>query len=105
MLAGVALLAAAGCNQSEPSNSVRVSGHVEATEVQVSPEVGGRIVELRVDEGSRVMRGDLVARLDTRDVELQVARVRAERGAADAQLRLLQAGSRPEDIRQAEAQV
>ncbi len=32
-------------------------------------------------------------------------RVRAERAAADAQLRLLQAGSRAEDIRQAEAQV
>lgn len=105
MLVGAALVAVAACRETEPSNTARVSGHVEATEVQVSAEVGGRIVELRVDEGDRVARGNLVLRLDTRDVELQVARTRAERAAADAQVRLLQAGSRPEDIRQAEAQV
>jgi HlyD family secretion protein len=86
-------------------DSVRVSGHVEATEVQVAPEVAGRIVELRADEGTRVNAGDVVARLDQRDTELQVQRARAEREAADAQLRLLQAGARVEDIRQAEAQV
>lgn len=105
MLVGLALIAAAACRQTEPSNTVRVSGHVEATEIQVSAEVGGRIVELRVAEGDRVNPGDLVARLDTRDTELQIERARAERAAAAAQLRLLQAGSRPEDIRQAEAQV
>jgi HlyD family secretion protein len=43
--------------------------------------------------------------LDTRDTELQIARAHAERAAADAQLRLLQAGARAEDVRQAEAQV
>ena len=43
--------------------------------------------------------------LDTADTELALTRARAERAQADAQLRLLQAGSRPEDIRQAEAQV
>lgn len=105
MLVVMALTAAAACRETEPSNMVRVSGHVEATEVQVSGEVGGRIVELRVNEGDRVARGDLIARLDARDIELQVARARADRVGAEAQLRLLQAGSRPEDIRQAEAQV
>ena len=105
MLAGLAFVAAAGCRQTEPSNTVRVSGHVEATEIQVSAEIGGRILELLADEGDRLAPGDLVARLDTRDVELQIVRARAERAAADAQLRLLQAGARPEDIRQAQAQV
>jgi len=51
-----------------------------------------------------VMKGDVIARLDVRDVELALQRAQADRAAADAQLRLLQAGSRPEDIRQAEAQ-
>ena len=103
----VALLLAgiAGCVSRHRTNTLRVSGHVEATEVQVAPEVGGRLVELRVDEGDRVKAGDVIARLDTRDIELQIDRARAERGAAAAQLRLLQAGARPEDIRQAEAQV
>jgi HlyD family secretion protein len=95
----------AGCAAEEPSNTLRVSGHVEATEVQVAAEVGGRIVELGADEGDRVAVGDLIARLDTRDTELQVQRLRAERASADAQLRLLRAGSRKEDVAQAEAQV
>jgi HlyD family secretion protein len=96
---------AAGCGNEAATDRPRVSGHIEATEVQVSAEVGGRIVELRVEEGDRVTRGGLIARLDTRDTELQIARARADRAAADAQLRLLEAGSRPEDVRQAQAQV
>ena len=84
---------------------LRVSGHVEATEVQVASEVGGRILEMRVAEGDRLSLGQTIAKLDTRDTELQVQRARAERAAADAQLRLLLAGARSEDIRQAEAQV
>lgn len=96
---------AAACGDDGQANTLRVSGHVEATEVQVAAEVGGRLVELRVAEGDRVKRGDLLARLDTRDTELQIDRARADRAAADAQLRLLQAGSRAEDIRQAQAQV
>jgi HlyD family secretion protein len=95
----------AGCQAEAPSDSVRVSGHVEATEVQVAAEVGGRLVDLRVAEGDRVAAGALIAQLDVRDVELQISRTRAERAAAEAQLRLLEAGARVEDIRQAQAQV
>jgi HlyD family secretion protein len=95
---------AAGCRDKTPENRVRVSGHVEADDVQVAPEVGGRVLELRIREGDRVNAGDIIARLDTRDTELALARARADRAQADAQVRLLIAGSRPEDIRQAEAQ-
>jgi HlyD family secretion protein len=104
IVTALALLANA-CAEDVPDDRLRVSGFVEATEIQVAPDVGGRILDLRFDEGDRIKSGDLVARLDTRDTELQVARLRAERAAADAQLRLLQSGSRVEDIRQAEAQV
>ena len=104
VVAGLALAPIAGCQTPEPSNTIRVSGHVEATEVQVASDVGGRLLERRVTEGDRVATGDLVARLDTRDAELQIARVRADRAAADAQLRFLQRGAREEDVRQARAQ-
>ncbi len=97
--------ALAACQQEEPSGTVRVSDHVEATEVHVAPEVGGRLVDLRADEGDRVTAGSVIAQLDVRDVDLQIGRARAERAAADAQLRLLVAGSRVEDVRQAQAQV
>jgi len=104
-LAAAATLAACSCAGNGPANTLRVSGHVEATEVHVAAEVGGRILELRAEEGDRLNAGDVIAVLDTRDTELQLQRARAERAAAVAQLRLLEAGSRAEDIRQAEAQV
>ena len=97
--------AVAACTAPLPSNTLTASGNVEATEVQVAPEVGGRVVELRVAEGDRVTAGDVIATLDTRDTELQIGRARAERAAAAAQVNLLVAGARPEDVRQAEAQV
>jgi len=93
------------CAPAPPSDRLRVSGNVEATEVHTAAEVSGRIVELRVDEGDRIEAGTVIARLDTEDTMLQIARTRADRATAVAQLRLLEAGSRVEDIGQARAQV
>jgi membrane fusion protein YbhG len=101
----IVAIVAAGCTAKPPDNSIRVSGHVEATEVQVAADVGGRIVDLKVDEGTRLAQGDIIAVLDARDAELQIQRAKADRAAASAQLRLVEAGSRVEDIRQAQAQV
>ena len=67
--------------------------------------VAGRVLQVHVTEGQRVAQGALLVTLDTADAELAMARARADRDQADAQLRLLQAGARPEDIRQAQAQV
>jgi len=105
MAAVLVALGAYACGEEAPADHARVSGHVEATDVQVSTEVGGRVLELRFTEGDRVRPGDIVARLDARDTELAVQRAQAERRQAEAQLRLLRAGSRREDIRQAVAQV
>ena len=99
------LLVSIACDTEAPSDRLRVSGHVEATETRLAAEAGGRILTLAVKEGDRVEQGQTVLTLDTRDTELAINRARAEREAADAQLRLVEAGSRPEDIRQAQAQV
>ena len=93
------------CQRTADPPANRVSGYVEATEVRVAPEVGGRLIEVKVAEGDRVNAGDLVARIDTADTDLALRRVTAERQQAEAQLALLRAGSRQEDIRQAAAQV
>jgi HlyD family secretion protein len=93
------------CHRGSGDAPPRVTGYVEATDVRVSAEVGGRLIDLRVGEGDRVTTGDVLARLDTADTELAIRRAQADRDQASAQLRLLQAGSRPEDIRQASAQL
>src|SRR5437667_7699483 len=102
----VAIAASAlACAHKPPADRVRVSGQVEATDVQVASQVGGTLLELRVAEGDRVKQGDVIAQLDTADARLALARVKADHDQAEAQLRLLVAGARTEDIRQAEAQV
>ena len=100
-----ALLLLAGCNEPPPSNTLRVSGHVEATETRLAPDAGGRILTFTIREGDRVQVGQQVLTLDQRDVELALDRARADRQQAEANLRLVLAGARPEDIRQAESQV
>jgi len=55
----VVTLVTAACANDMPDNTLRVSGHVEATEVHVAAEVGGRILELRVDEGARLSLAQL----------------------------------------------
>jgi HlyD family secretion protein len=100
----VATLSLAACHRSADGPSTRASGYVEATDVRVAPEVGGRLLEVKIAEGDRVAAGDIVARIDTADAELSLRRAAAERDQAQAQLALLRAGSRPEDVRQAQAQ-
>jgi HlyD family secretion protein len=77
---------------------------VEATEVRVAPQVGGRLLEVAVAEGDRVTAGAVLARIDTADIDLTIRRAEADRDQAVAALRLLQAGARAEDVRQARAQ-
>src|SRR5437899_2573638 len=51
----------------------------------VSAKIQGRLAELRVEEGSRVREGELIARLESSDYEAQVRRATAsvERAQAD----------------------
>jgi HlyD family secretion protein len=98
------LLLAAACG-GDGGGPPRAMGYVEATEVRVGAEVGGRLLDVPVQEGDRVAAGTVLARLDTADVELALRRARAERDQAAAQFRLVEAGARVEDVRQARAQL
>jgi len=100
----LACLILTACNRAGGPAPPRATGYVEATEVRVAAEVGGRLLEVRVAEGDRVAAGDVVARIDASDTGLALRRAEAERSQADAQLALLRAGSRAEDVRQASAQ-
>lgn len=93
-------------------NGLTVTGIVEAPEVQVAPEIGGRLVEVTVEEGQAVKAGDVLARLDTVALETQLAQAQAVLAAAEANARaasdnlsLLEAGPSDEQIAVAEAGV
>lgn len=68
-------------------------------------ERSGTVVSILVKEGDRVTAGQPLARLDTRTLEAQRQRLVAQRQAALAQLRELQAGPRSETIATAAATV
>ena len=101
---GLLLVVSAGCNKKAVLSPTSASGYVEATEVRVAAKVAGRVQTVAVTEGQRVAAGQVLVTLATTDTDLAVARASAERAQALAQLRLLQAGSRVEDIRGAQAQ-
>jgi HlyD family secretion protein len=84
-------------------NVIRISGNIEVTDVESSFKVAGWIESRLVSEGDAVKANQPVARLDSKDLELEVAMRRAEVAGADAKLAELEAGSRPEEIARASA--
>jgi HlyD family secretion protein len=73
-------------------------GVVEYEERELGFEVSGRVRELAVHEGDVLQPGTLIARVDP-ELERSALLVRdAETRAAEEQLALLRAGSRPEDV-------
>lgn len=92
----------AGCN-SEAGGGIMLSGTVEAREAALSFQVGGRIEKLLVDEGQTVKRDQVVAQLVADDYSLAVDRAKANRDAAQAVLAALEAGTRKQELKVAEA--
>ncbi len=90
---------------SDEADGVTGSGTVEATEVTVSARVQGELLSVHVDEGDRVDAGSVLAEIDTTDIRLQLEQQRQRVEMARAQLDLLTAGARREDIMQAEEQL
>jgi HlyD family secretion protein len=96
---GLAVACARGNGAANVAN-----GYVEATTVRVSSKIAGRLAEVVAVEGARVEAGAVVATVVTTDLDFALQRARADRDQASAMLQLLLAGSRIEDIQQAEAQ-
>jgi HlyD family secretion protein len=85
---------------------IQASGTVTPIQsVNISPKSAGRLVELLVDQGDRVRAGQVVARMEDRDLQARLAQ--AEATLAQAKARYLKAlnGSRPEEIAQAQGRV
>ena len=82
---------------------VSLTGTVEATQVDVSVKIAGRIVERLVKEGEAVTRGQLLVRLDDAELAAEVRRQEAALRSAQATLRDLRAGARKEEIEDARA--
>jgi len=87
------------------SGPVAVTGTIEATQVDVSVKITGRIVERLVKEGDRVARDQMLVRLDDSELAADVRRQDAALRSAQATLRDLEKGARPQEIEDARAAV
>jgi len=93
----------AGCQSKRPQPDG--SGTIECTQVQVAPQVSGRLIKIKAEEGSQVKKGDCLAEIDSRDFLLRRDEARALVALAQAQLDMAIAGAREEDIQRAREQV
>lgn len=89
-------------NQQSP---LILSGNVDIRTVNMSFRVNGRLLSLNVDEGDKINRGDLLGKLDDAAYIIAKKEADASVAAAQAQLDLLLAGYRDEEITQARAMV
>jgi HlyD family secretion protein len=78
---------------------------IPAHQILVSPQVSGRIVELHIEEGRRVQKGEVLAKLEDTEYQADVDRAKHAVKAAFERLSELKNGSRPEEIAQAKAEL
>jgi len=67
-------------------------------EVVMSFKVSGQVIDLPLRAAAEVSAGDVLAQIDPRDFENQIAQLQSSRDQAVAQLDALRAGARPEEI-------
>lgn len=109
-LAAVVILAAAGFyfwyrDHHKETGPLVLYGNVDIRQVSVAFNGSERIEEMTKREGDRVKKGEVLARLTTRPIELGIARAKAGIAGQEAIVAKLHNGSRPEEVIQAESQV
>jgi HlyD family secretion protein len=62
-------------------------GVVDGNKVIVSPQITGRMVTLSVDEGSEVKKGELIAQLDPKELDAELAAAKANVATLESSVR------------------
>jgi HlyD family secretion protein len=104
VVAGVGLIWWSMQRASEEHELV-LHGNVDLRQVELAFNNSERIAAVLAQEGDRVSRGQVLARLDTSRLEPQLAQVEAQVGAQRQVVQRLRTGTRPEEIAQARANV
>lgn len=93
-------------NEEQGTNGVlRLNGNIDIRTVDLGFNEQERIAEILVEEGQQVSAGQALASQSTSRMEAQIAQINAQIAAQAAVVNRLEAGSRPEEIAQAKAEV
>jgi len=96
---------AAGTVMAAGANLVAGPGRVEplSEEVAVAAELSGKLIEVLIEEGDRVIAGQVLARLEQGDYLARLESSRARLAMAEAERARLINGARPEERRESSA--
>jgi HlyD family secretion protein len=85
---------------------ISVTGSISPlSKIELKPEVSGRAVKIPMKAGDQVKEGDVLLKIDSRDIEARVAAQRAAVDSAKAQLSALEKGATAEDLKVSQAAV
>ncbi len=85
------------------SRQLILQGNVDIRQVELGFRVGGRIAEMKAEEGDAVKKGDVLAMLDDAPFRHEVAAAEAQGLKAEADAQKLAKGNRPQEVAQAQA--
>jgi len=105
VLAGAAVLVWWLTRPREAPRELALYGNVDLRQIQLAFNNSERIVAVDAQEGDRPYPGQILARLDTSRLQPQVTQAEAQTEAQRQIVNRLRAGSRPEEIAQARANV
>jgi membrane fusion protein PltH len=111
LIVAIVILAAAGVTawwlvgRTPSQRELVLYGDVDLRQVDLAFNDSGRIAALDVQEGDRVKRGEILARLDTSRLEPQVDEAEATAAAERDVVARMHHGSRPQEIAEARANV
>src|SRR5512139_2769256 len=88
----------------EQDQGLKASGTIEATDVSLSPEIGGRVIEVAATDGDAVQKDQALVQLDDTLLQAQLKQVEANIEALQAQQRAVQAQQRAAQAQQQAAQ-
>jgi HlyD family secretion protein len=94
-----------GGSSKKDRNQLTLYGNVDLRQVELAFNNSERIAEVLVQEGDKVTRGRILARLDTGRLKPQTAVAEGQVEAQQAVVQKMHHGSRPEEIAQAQANV
>ena len=99
-IAVIVIIAAVGywLERTEP---IIIQGTMECTTYRASSKIAGRIVEMNLHEGQRVIKGELLYTLSTPELDAKLQQAEAAKSAATALDQKVLAGARKQQIEEA----
>ncbi|MDS1030848.1 HlyD family efflux transporter periplasmic adaptor subunit [Bacillota bacterium LX-D] len=92
-----------GCSQKKQEEVF--TGSIEAKTFNVQSEVAGQVLELQAEEGAVVHKGQVIARLEDKDLKIKLQEAQANLKLAQSKLAEAKAGTRAAQVHEAQAQL